>query len=277
MDYNRYGTHTGSISDIEDPEDILDAIVSKERVTVRSNGINRISSMDHTAVDSVFSSVRSISTADIEADLNESELYAKHGPFHRAFPDRFYALLVTMLFELPVVFMVNGNSNRLCNLIGRQKFHLLLAFLPLTSAISGNCGLQGSSLTTRAISHTHVSKNSYSKWFRIEIEAALYLGLSMALVLGSFAFVASNYDHAFGLTIAIAQFVSVVTAGFTGTLAPLVFSFVFRRDAGKWAGPLETAVQDIVGSFTMMVLSFHLISIFGPAPIPRSDVCNSEL
>jgi len=99
----------------------------------------------------------------------------------------------------------------------------------------------------------------------------------MALVLGSFAFVASNYDHAFGLTIAIAQFVSVVTAGFTGTLAPLVFSFVFRRDAGKWAGPLETAVQDIVGSFTMMVLSFHLISIFGPAPIPRSDVCNSEL
>jgi len=115
MDYNRYGTHTGSISDIEDPEDILDAIVSKERVTVRSNGINRISSMDHTAVDSVFSSVRSISTADIEADLNESELYAKHGPFHRAFPDRFYALLVTMLFELPVVFMVNGNSNRYDN------------------------------------------------------------------------------------------------------------------------------------------------------------------
>lgn len=35
----------------------------------------------------------------------------------------------------------------------------------------------------------------------------------------------------------------------TGMFAPLLFTFIFHRDSGKWGGPLETAVQDIVGSF----------------------------
>lgn len=38
-------------------------------------------------------------------------------------------------------------------LVGPERYTLLMGFLPLTSAISGNVGLQASSLTTRAISH----------------------------------------------------------------------------------------------------------------------------
>jgi len=172
-----------------------------------------------------------------------------------------------------VLLMVSGGSDSLCGLIGRKRYQLLMGFLPLSSAISGNVGLQSSSLTTRAISHGHVTHDSYIPWLGAEVGATLFLGLGMGFSLGLTAFTTSGFDPAFGLTVMIAQFVSVITAGITGTLAPIIFSFIFRRDAGKWAGPLETAIQDIIGSFAMVILSYHILKLLGPHHIAPEDIC----
>lgn len=220
--------------------------------------------------------------------------------FQRAFPERLVALLITLVIEIPVLFMITGGSDRLCKVIGRHRYQLLMAFLPLASAISGNCGLQGSSLTTRAISHSHVTKKTYMKWLRSEVEASCCLGVVMGFVIGISAYFASNFDAAFGVTIGIGQFVSILTAGFTGTVAPLLFSFIFHRDSGKWSGevsssnchmhfdsfshegltifcndsgPLETAIQDIMGSFAMIILSYYLILWLGPREVESWDTC----
>jgi Mg/Co/Ni transporter MgtE len=170
--------------------------------------------------------------------------------------------------------MISGGSDALCKLVGRNKYHLLIGFLPLTSAISGNVGLQASTLTTRAISHSHVTAQSYMPWLVKEVGCAFYLGLGMGALLGTIAFFASGKDFAFGLTIMLAQFLSILTAGVTGTFAPLLFSFIFHRDSGKWGGPLETAIQDIVGSFLMVVVSYQILKFLGPGPIDPSDVCS---
>jgi magnesium transporter len=148
-----------------------------------------------------------------------------------------------------------------------------MGFLPLSSAISGNVGLQASTLTTRAVSHGHVTPDNLMGWLKKEIGAALYLGLAMGGLVGFIAFSLSNFHFAFGLTVMIAQFVSILTAGLTGTLAPLLFSFIFERDAGKWGGPLETAIQDIVGSFAMVVLSYKILEFFGPMDVEPGDTC----
>jgi hypothetical protein len=100
-------------------------------------------------------------------------------------------------------------------------------------------------------------------------------GIGMGCLLGTIAFVASGYSYAFGLTVMIAQFISIVTAGCTGTFAPLIFTFIFERDSGKWGGPLETAVQDIVGSFAMVVISYQILEWFGPFEIDPSDTCGT--
>uniref|UniRef100_A0A7R9VGZ5 SLC41A/MgtE integral membrane domain-containing protein n=1 Tax=Pseudictyota dubia TaxID=2749911 RepID=A0A7R9VGZ5_9STRA len=205
--------------------------------------------------------------------MNESEKYLANGIFFRAYPERLTALLVTLVVEIPVLFMISGGSDKLCSLIGRRRYQLMMAFLPLSSAISGNCGLQSSTLTTRAISHLHVTRGSYRRWLLSELGAAFHLGLSMGAVLGIIAYYAGGLDAAFGFTIAASQFVSVLTAGLTGTLAPLVFTFIFHRDSGKWAGPLETAIQDIVGSFAMVVMSYHLLLWLGPAEVSTEDYC----
>jgi len=202
--------------------------------------------------------------------LNRPAIFLR---FLLAFPERQFALLVTMILEIPVLLMITGGSDALCQLIGRKRYHLLIGFLPLTSAISGNVGLQASTLTTRAISHSHVTSSEFMPWFWDEVGAAACLGVGMGVVLGSVAFVASGMDLSFALTIFVAQFISIVTAGVTGTFAPLLFSFFFHRDSGKWGGPLETAIQDIVGSFAMVVISYHILLLFGPHDIDPSDMC----
>jgi len=184
-----------------------------------------------------------------------------------------FALTITLMFEIPVLLMISGGSDALCELVGRTRYQLLMGFIPLTSAISGNVGLQASTLTTRAISHCHVTAESYIPWLLHEIGAACYLGLGMGTMLGTIAFVASHMDFAFGVTILFAQFISIVTAGITGTFAPLLFSFIFHRDSGKWGGPLETAIQDIVGSFAMVVVSYRILKFLGPGPIDPNDAC----
>ena len=130
--------------------------------------------------ESVFSDVRSVSIASEAEMCNEAELYGLCGAFQRAFPERSFALIVTLLFELPTLFLISGGSDRLCNLIGRWKYTTLVSLLPIISAISGNVGLQASTLTTRAISHGHVRVDNYMEWMRREVTAALYLGKDSA-------------------------------------------------------------------------------------------------
>ena len=226
--------------------------------------------------ESVFSSIRSESALEVEEEANDAERYKASNILARAFPERFIALLVTLVVEIPVLFMISGGSDRLCSLIGRRRYELMMAFLPLSSAISGNCGLQASTLTTRAISHEQVTVENFREWFTAEVGAATHLALGMGIVLGACGFVMSGYDIAFGVTIFVAQFISLVTAGFTGTMAPLIFTFIFHRDSGKWGGPLETAIQDIVGSFAMVVVSFHILLMLGPHQIASTDVCGGE-
>jgi hypothetical protein len=251
-------------------------VETNEKITSRTNGGGRPRARPFLeAAESVFSSLRSNDPEDVEEESNDSEKYRRSSVVARAFPERQIALMVTLLVEIPVLLMVSGGSDRLCSVIGRKKYQLMMGFLPLSSAISGNCGLQASTLTTRAISHDHVTLDNYASWLRAEVGAALFLGLGMGFVLGTCAFFMSGLDIVFALTIFMAQFVSVVTAGLTGTLAPLLFTFIFRRDSGKWGGPLETAIQDIVGSFAMVVMSYQLLVLFGPRELDPSDVCGA--
>jgi len=160
-----------------------------------------------------------------------------------------------------VALIISGGSKDLRRLIGVERYTLLLAFLPLTSAISGNVGLQASTLTTRAISHGDCTKATYLRWLRAELLTAALLsvvtGLAVALLalLWTHATFEEGWDVGFAITVGLSQAFSIAIAGLTGTCAPLIFTFIFHGDAGKWAGPMETAVQDVAGSFAMVYVA----------------------
>jgi len=219
-------------------------------------------------LESVFSSLRSQSTEDLNDELEKNRRYAEAGPVARALPERYVALLVTLAVEVPVALIISSGSHDLKSLIGSDRYTLLMAFLPLTSAISGNVGLQASTLTCRAISHGDCSKASYCRWLWTEVKTALILALLTGVAVGLLALVwtsntfEAGADLGFAMTVGLAQAFSIAIAGLTGTCAPLLFSFIFHGDAGKWAGPMETAVQDIAGSFAMVYIAQVLLLQF---------------
>ena len=223
--------------------------------------------------ESVFSDIRSESEESKVAISNEAEEYGLCNAYQRAFPERSFALFVTLIFELPTLFMISGGSDRLCGLIGRKKYTTLMALLPIISAVSGNVGLQASTLTTRAVSHGQVRVDNFHGWLIKEITAAAYLGAAMGLLSAGISFFMGGWNFPFAVSIFTAQWIGIFTAGCTGTLAPLLFTFIFDRDSGKWGGPLETAVQDVVGSFAMIVVTYWIMSLFGPYDLDSSDMC----
>ena len=308
--------------------------------------------------ESVFRDIRSEGTAAVKPS-GEAETCADGGTLQRTFPDkRTLALVTTLVLELPTLFLVSGGSDELCALIGRERHTAVLALLPIVSAISGNAGLQASSLTKRAIVHGRVqTMDTYGAWLGNEIGAAFYLGefcrsveagwlvsvtcnvklsmarsvvavflvcsssppigrlpkvnffihpltplmfflflscffflpfskfhgcypgLTMGAVTGVIALAMGGFSFPFALSMFTAQFVGVFTAAFTGSLSPLLLAFFFditeASSPGRllWGGPLITALQDVVASFAMIVLSYQILVAFGPYEIAPRDAC----
>eukprot|EP00931_Biecheleriopsis_adriatica_P017600 TRINITY_DN12564_c0_g1_i1.p1 TRINITY_DN12564_c0_g1~~TRINITY_DN12564_c0_g1_i1.p1 ORF type:complete len:297 (+),score=42.22 TRINITY_DN12564_c0_g1_i1:84-893(+) len=213
--------------------------------------------------------LRGEETEESETDSEEvAEKYANMGIWGRACPERYLALLVTLAIETPVSLLVGEGSGPLVGRIGLARYTLFIAFLPLTSAISGNVGLQASTLTTRAITTGHCTRKNLSKWFCKELGAAVVLawGCGIAVFLLAFIWTAvdksNETDAGFAITVGLAQVFSITVAGITGTLAPVLFSFVLKRDSGKWSGPLETAVQDIAGTFAVVYVAQWILLFF---------------
>lgn len=217
---------------------------------------------------------RRLDELECQGDSNEpdaddvAENYASMGIWGRACPERYFALLVTLAIETPVSLLVGEGSGPLVDRIGLDRYTLFMAFLPLTSAISGNVGLQASTLTTRAITTGHCTTKNLFKWFCKELGAAVVLawGCGLAVFLLAFIWTAVDKstatDTGFAITVGLAQVFSITVAGITGTLAPVLFSFVLKRDSGKWSGPLETAVQDIAGTFAVVYVAQWILLFF---------------
>lgn len=173
-------------SEVDDEnKPLLGGIPPAVNVTVKSNkressrvSLLSIRNMEdlYSLAESIFSDIRSESTATRLSISNEAEDYLDYSVLQRAIPERMLTLIVTLVLEIPTLFFISGGSDKLCNLIGLAKYTTLVALLPVVSAISGNVGLQASALTTRAISHGQVKVENYASWMVKEIGAASYLG-----------------------------------------------------------------------------------------------------
>jgi magnesium transporter len=177
------------------------------------------------------------------------------------------------MLQIPVIIMITGGSDFICAKFGRRLYQLLLGFLPLTCALSGNVGLQASAVTTRAILCNHVTPESYGSWFIQEVVVAACLGLGIGIVMGIIAYFSSLQDFAFGITILFAQCFSSLIAGITGTLGPILFNAIFKHNTSLWGTLMITTIQDVFGCFVLVFVSYHIFSIFTDGDVELSDRC----
>jgi len=151
------------------------------------------------------------------------------------------------------------------------KYPLLIAFQPVISAISGNVGLQCSSVNVRALAVGLADVRRPGKAVLPELKASAFLGMFMAIIIGAVALVWYEGDstentwkgaRAFAFAIGFGMLRSVISAGLTGAAAPLIFKKC-GFDPSAMAGPLETAFQDIIGGTVLLTISAFILEHFG--------------
>ena len=165
---------------------------------------------------------------------------------------RFPALMLTLACEMVVAFVISNYQDSF------KANPLLMSFLPVISAISGNIGLQASSINVRALAVGLLSPKEFSKATWRTVAQSFFLSVGSGVVIG---IIAGIWDATvlFGAVICLGMFISGLTAGFFGGLAPLCFKRL-GIDPTSIAGPMETAFQDMVGSTLFVIMAYYLLS-----------------
>jgi len=179
---------------------------------------------------------------------------------------RFPALCATLLLEMIVATIMSNYTSSF------NKFPLLVCMFPVISAISGNVGLQASSANVRALALDIFKPKDFVKGMWPEFKASIAVSFSVGPIFFLIAFVwyrlggGINQDGGdthdslvFAFAMWLGMCVAVVSAGITGSMAPLLFKFLKFGDPSALAGPLETAFQDIIGSSCLLTLSAAIL------------------
>lgn len=148
-------------------------------------------------------------------------------------------LMGTMAIELGAGAVISRFDDVLVNVI------LLASFMPVISAISGNVGLQAAAIVVRGLDTGHVSLRHWGKQVTKELSTSFLLALACAVVLGTIGAIWSQHIP-FGIVIGGALLCSMMTAGFMGSIIPMI-SKRLGFDPAATAGPFETAFQDVIG------------------------------
>ena len=183
-------------------------------------------------------------------------------------------LIVTCIIELSALRMIAGGSDRLCYLLGRQNQQLLIGFVPLIAALSGEISTQASTLTLRAVSYGQLSPQNVKIYMLEESKVAVLLGLGLGITLATLAFLSARSNSlSFALAVGMVQCTSAVLAGCIGSLAPLLLCFLFKHHSRHLGGCIERAIPDVITAFlTTGFLYLFLFILVSPHSDP-TDSC----
>lgn len=162
-------------------------------------------------------------------------------------------LMGTLLIELIAGTVVHRFDQALAQMI------LLASFMPIISAISGNVGLQSATIVVRGLGTGHYSPKQWVAPLLRELKVDVLMGIALGVVLAVVGAVWSKHVG-FGLVVGISLMASMLTAGFMGTVIPLL-SKRFGFDPAVTAGPFETAFQDVIGFAVFLGLASALMPL----------------
>ena len=181
---------------------------------------------------------------------------------------------MTCTVELPALTMIAGGSDRLCRVLGRQNEQLLIAFIPLIAALSGEISTEASTLTLRAVSYGQLSVRNLKTYLLEESKVATLSGLGLGISLACLAYLfASDKNVPIALAVGIIQCTSAMCAGCTGSVAPLVLCYLFKQKARHLSGCIERAVTDAIAAFLTTGVLYLFLSFLATPNTNASDGC----
>lgn len=162
-------------------------------------------------------------------------------------------LLGTMVIELGAGLVISRYDYVLTHVI------LLASFMPVISAISGNVGLQAAAIVVRGLDTGFVKVEETRRAVRKEFFTTLLMATACGLLLGTIGSIWAKHPF-FGVVVGVAMGASMMTAGFMGTVIPIL-SKKLGFDPATTAGPFETAFQDVIGFGVLLWVASLLLPL----------------
>lgn len=202
----------------------------------------------------LFEAVESVATADLQKMVGASADERALSPPLFAIKRRLPWLHINLL----TAFLAAAVVGLFENLIA--QFTALAVLLPVVAGQSGNAGSQALAVTMRGLALREIGTREWNKVLNKEVQVGLIDGLALALTCGLGVF-AWSQSLGLALVIAVAMIISMVAAGISGALVPIVLTRL-GQDPATAASIILTTVTDVIGFFaflgTATLLSFML-------------------
>ncbi len=138
---------------------------------------------------------------------------------------------------------------------------VLAVFLPVVAGQSGNTGSQALAVTMRGLALREIHTSQWWQVARKEVAVGFINGIAVALTTSVIAYIwASSFGIA--LVIGSSMILSMVIAGFSGAVVPIVLK-AFGQDPAQSSSIVLTTVTDIMGFLSFLGLATLLGNALG--------------
>ncbi len=143
------------------------------------------------------------------------------------------------------------------------KLTVLAVFLPVVAGQSGNTGSQALAVTIRGLALREFNPSQWFKVARKEIGVGFINGVAVSLTTSVVVFFwASSFGLA--IVIAVSMVFSMVIAGFSGAVIPIILKS-FGQDPAQSSSIILTTVTDVVGFLSFLGLATIMSAFLGIA------------
>jgi len=203
-----------------------------------------------------------IADETIASMAGTAEVVSEHEPVFRRFLWRAPWLVVTLCAGFIT-------ATVMASFQGEIWFSFVPFFVPLIAGMSGNVGIQCSTILVRAMSTGELSYRSR----REAVGKELGIGLLIGLVFGSVCAIIVYMLNIYGfhqvksdpfvivLTVSSGLIGACMTATLLGTLSPFFFAR-FRIDPAVASGPIVTAFNDVIATIMYIFVAWVVYTLF---------------
>lgn len=152
---------------------------------------------------------------------------------------------------------------------GNPWFLIVPFFVPLMSGLSGNVGIQCSTVLVRGMSTGEISSGTKGIAIRSELAIGLLIGSTFGVCCGIIVYLLNHFEMIkangaiLGLTVSCGVFAACMTATSLGAFLPFGFTKL-KIDPAVAAGPMVTAFNDVVSTFMFFMVARLIYTIFTP-------------
>ena len=212
--------------------------------------------------DDVVEVMEDIADETIASIAGTAEDVSEHEPIIKRFIGRAPWLLVTLCAGL-------FTASAMAHFSDRYWFAFLPLFVPLITGMSGNVGIQCSTILVRGMSTGELSSRSLKDAIGKELMIGLLIGCVFGVLCGGAVFLLNYWGIytvgsdpvALGILVSCGLLAACMTATLLGSLSPFAFARL-GIDPAVASGPIVTAFNDVLSTLCFFLVARVLYIFF---------------